>query len=237
MPLLQPKLETYQYQDTVVRYRPGSTDMKSIREVLERQEYRRASIDFDVEAGEDWLDLGANIGAFAVYCLGRGAAVTCYEPEQSNYDILCRNVGSSCSVIRACVSTSQSVELPMWSSNRRLNYYRGTIIGPVGAMQETPVTVRNVFIGSLGEYDGIKMDIEGAELAILDSEALPKCNKLCMEYHLSRDRSVENLKRRVEYLRRTFDTVVLHAETRQILRKGVDDKGWQDRIMFCVGRK
>jgi len=45
----------------------GSSDEKAVREVVEKKSYLRR--EFQIAAGERWLDLGGNVGAFTVFSL------------------------------------------------------------------------------------------------------------------------------------------------------------------------
>ncbi len=110
-----------------VFYRPESTDENVMREVLVSRTYRKPSIGFDVEKGEMWLDLGANIGTFAVYCQMRGARAECYEPEPECFKLLKRNAKNFLCT-QAAVSHSKEKFVSLWSSNRSGNYYRGTLL-------------------------------------------------------------------------------------------------------------
>lgn len=242
MPTAAPLLQKYQYGDRVVWYRPGTTDEKVIREVLERRTYRRPSIGFDVEPGERWLDLGANIGTFAAYCLVRGATVDCYEPEPYCFNLLRKNLpelnGTNGSSFRAAVSASKDQYLSFFSSKLKGNYYRGTLVGGGSRTLTEPVQVNNVYAGHLTTpYSGVKMDIEGAEHAILDAKLIPVCEKLCLEYHTSRDKSMTNLTRRIAYLRSLFDVVAYNPELDHMMKLGGDRKSYHDRVIYCKGRK
>ncbi len=87
------------------------------------------------------------------------------------------------------------------------------------------------------------MDIEGSEGALIDEWLLPRCNKLCMEYHTSRDSSVEKLRRRLEILKRRFETVAYPPEYDRIISRGRNDSyesdhlTFFDRMIFCKGAK
>lgn len=228
----------YKGDGVPVYYRPDTTDEKVIREVVDNRAYRRASIGFDVEAGEHWLDLGANIGAFAVYCKTRGATAECYEPEPGCFNILRRNAGElPCH--RTAVSNQTAPWVDLWGSSIPNNHYRGTLVRSRGLLGKTPKTVPNLYAGELlgRRYDGVKMDIEGSEFGILDDGLIPDCEKLCLEYHTSRDRSMANLSRRVATLRQMFEVVSYVPELDRMIEIGGEQKSFHDRVIYCIGRK
>src|SRR5262245_56529623 len=104
-------------------YRSGTTDENVLREVLVARTYRKPSIGFDVEAAEHWLDLGANIGAFALYCQSRGAVAECYEPMPDWFALLRRNAPKFKCYPRA-VSHLRAPEVPFWTSRKPTDHYR-----------------------------------------------------------------------------------------------------------------
>lgn len=227
-------LESKMFGDRKVYYRPNSTDEKVLREVIDNRAYRRASVGFDVEAGEHWLDLGANIGAFAIYCALKCATVECYEPEPGCFSILQKNAPEF-KLTRACVTSERSKTIELWTSSVRNNFYRGTIV-PKGMLSERSTTVPNLYAGNLRgkKFDGVKMDIEGSEFGIIDDWLLPDCNKLCFEYHTSRDRSMVNLSRRIATLRERFTTVAYVPELDRIMEMGGMQKSFHDRVIYCM---
>lgn len=217
------------------KYRPNTTDERVLHEVLEKRVYRRVRIGFDVEEGETWLDLGANIGAFALYCKLRGATATCYEPEPAGFSLLRENVPEfKCA--RSAVTTSRSTEVPFYMPNDVENLCRGTVY-PMLRNREVG-TVPNVFIDGFRNmtFDGVKMDIEGAEMDILDRGVLPICEKLVLEYHTSRDGSIENLETRLAFLKSKFKEVDYPPEFDRLIQEGIG-KPYFDRLIFCKGRK
>lgn len=219
--------------------RPRTTDQNVLTEVLDAATYRRKSAGFDVEAGERWLDLGGNIGAFALYCQQRDAETVSYEPEPTCFEILKLNSNGECH--NAAVSAIKAKKLEFFSSTIEGNHYRGTLMNRKRMMKKTDFEVDNVFIGDItkkhGTFDGIKMDIEGAEHEILDGELLPVCTKFCFEYHTSRDQSMRNMKRRVRYLKEIFDTVILIPELIKIMKLGGMQKSFHDRVIWCTDPK
>ncbi len=218
-------------------YRPGTTDEAVLREVLENRSYRRASMGFDVKAGERWLDLGANIGAFALYCRTRGATAECYEPDPGNFKVLRLNApGFNC--YQTAVSARPEPELPFWKGRNPTDHYRATMLDTGTLPRHPSGTLPNLYGGFLKgmQFDGVKMDIEGAEGGLIDLYMVPKCEKLCMEYHNNRDKSTENLRRRLGHLKELFQQVKYPPEyDRLIAAGGGDQETFFDRMIFCKG--
>jgi FkbM family methyltransferase len=215
-------------------YRPDSSDERIFTEVIEVRIYRRKKIDFDVERGERWLDLGANIGAFALYCKIRGAVAECYEPDSDNFEILRHNVPEfKCH--RTAVTVHHAAKIPFYQGRALHNYSRATAFPSPGLQPHPELMLANIHASALTnqEFDGVKMDIEGAEFGILDANLLPKCRKLVMEYHSSRDASADNLKRRLEYLQSKFPIVSYPPEFDRIISAGVATKTYFDRMIFA----
>lgn len=228
------RLKVKYHEGIPFRYRPGTTDERVFTEVVERAGYRRATAGFDVESGESWLDLGANVGAFAIYCKLRRATATCYEPEPSCYEILVKNAPWF-QTVQSAVTASKEPHVPFHVGNLETNHSRGSTfhvrtLRPIGS-------VRNTYAGQLGPFGGIKMDIEGSEFGVLDNKLLPWTNKLVLEYHSSRDPSAENLARRINYLKGIYREVVYPPEYDRRIAEGGTAKTFFDRLIFCWDRR
>jgi FkbM family methyltransferase len=219
----------------------GTSDEHALREVLVENCYANESVGFDVLPGEHWLDLGANIGAFAVYCEMRQATADCFEPDKECFGILKMNTeDSDFSLINCAVTDSPEKEISFFGSSNPDNHYRGTIFDVQGYKEQEKVP--NLWAQHLKEdytaMDGIKMDIEGSEFGIIDKWLLPPCDKLVLEYHTSRDPSVVNLRRRVELLRAHFNNVLLTPEHQRLLVSDLEMSDLKmDQIIFCWGAK
>lgn len=227
-------------------FRPNTSDERVLQECLHPPNwYYKKSIDFAVKRGERWLDLGANIGAFGLHCATRGAFATCYEPDAGCFSLLRKNLGRmpKFQLHQSAVSVSPtgSVSLHRYAaksfrSNNLEGVYHRNSLTPNRSGESR--IVANTWVGDLPRvWDGIKIDIEGAEGPILDSiEDLPWCNKLAVEYHWSRDNSLENLANRLKVLKDMFSAVFYVSELDRLL-DGEIKKPFQDRVIFCVGNK
>lgn len=241
------KLKSELYGEVLVYYRSGerpegSSDEQALEEVLVKKVYRRVRMGFDVFPGERWLDLGANIGAFAVYCRQRWATAECYEPDPECFKILKLNAPSF-ELHNAAVTAFGTPTVEFRKSDNPENNYRGTVIAGgvhVPSRYVNTAPVKNVRINTLMglEYDGIKMDIEGSEGPLLDYAPLPRCSKLVLEYHTSRDSSVKNLKRRLAYLKKSFEVVHYPSAYDEVISARVETYAPRfDQLIFCMGAR
>jgi len=128
------------------------------------------------------LDIGANVGAFAVWVHRKWpeAHVTCYEPDADNCALLCANTantGFGC------------VEAAVYCGGK-LNLFRGIENcgehSLVRGCDQSPeyVTVVGVDPADLPRCDFLKVDTEGAELVIVTSYPhLAGVQAIALEWH------------------------------------------------------
>jgi FkbM family methyltransferase len=131
------------------------------------------------------LDLGANVGLFGVYALGRwpGATITSVEPDPRNLPLLARCVAVNAAaerwtVIAACAASRPGV----------VAFSGGRFADSAVALDGEPVTDQVVALDAfelLRETDFAKIDIEGGEWELLldprfEAAAPPV---LVMEWH------------------------------------------------------
>lgn len=216
-------------------YRPRTSDINVLDEVITKAIYRRAGIGFDVLPGERWLDLGAHIGAFALYCRLKGATAECYEPDRENFEILRINAPDFMKY-KLAITAQHEKHIPFWIGRGWGDHSRGTAYPTSGLRKHPDGEIKNAygdFLTALS-FDGVKMDIEGSEAGLLDNGFIPDCTKLCMEYHTSRDPSMENLKRRLDFLRSRFRVVQYPPEYDRIIAQGGSIKTFFDRMVYCI---
>jgi len=202
-------------QEITLFYRPKTTDEKVIPEVLKKCVYERKSINFEIEANDCWLDLGGNIGTFCLLCLVRGAQVFSYEPEPENFDFLTRNLEKNfpkcAKLFQKAVSTKKGL-LPLYICNGDYNKYRHTLC-PKRGRSSIQVPVESIVtVLKKHKTNCIKMDIEGAEIAILEF-LTPKhyhdhnIKKLVFEYSFDVDKSIPRFLSIINRLKEYFSIV------------------------------
>ena len=211
--------------------RPNTSDRQVIKEVIEQNAYRRKM--FQVEAGETWLDLGANIGAFSLLALKQGASVKAYEPEPENADLLRKNLAFnhlSCEVMEQAVVADRE-------SSPVLRLFLSTEYGKWGHSLYKPKRKKSILVQTvqfntlLPGVDAIKMDIEGAEIPILSSvETMQNVRKLVFEWHVDMMDSVPFFLQTIDRLRQFFPNII-HRECKpnQLVFRGYPS----GRIVFC----
>lgn len=134
-----------------------------------------------------WLDIGANIGAFAVRAAEFVAAVIAVEPEPNNLQLLetnlrLNNVENVEIVDAAVVAHNRPTETlalsNTFSSTHRLGKIRGRDTIEVRA-EDIDVLVFEHHVNK------IKMDCEGTEVEILERMDLELIDEIIFEYHFS----------------------------------------------------
>lgn len=130
------------------------------------------------------LDLGANIGLFALYAFGRwpGAEIVSFEPDPANLPLLRRNAEANgdarWTIVPACAAITDG-SVPFLSGHFAISR-RPTN----GETPSTAVPAVDVY-PHLALADLVKMDIEGGEWPILfdDRFASLRAAAIVLEYH------------------------------------------------------
>lgn len=214
--------EIFKTKDGIIlKIRPKTTDQKVIDEVLVKKVYQKPKLNFFQEKNELWLDLGANIGTFALHALNNGCRVVCYEPEKENFSMLQENLQNNFQTDwithNVAVGTvKKNVDLYLCKGD--YNKYRHTIYHKRGR-QAVKVPMVS-FKTEMNKYKptGVKIDIEGAEIDILESVTPADWNqwntkKLVFEYSFDIDPSIPRFIKIVERLEKYF-TVVNYSKVK-----------------------
>lgn len=208
--------------DMKLYIRPETTDEKVIKEVLATNVYEKPSLDFYVESGEVWLDLGGNIGTFSLLALSHGAFVVTCEPEADNLLLLKKNLEynfpkqqgeqQSYEILPVAVTTGHENTVDLFLCKGDYNKYRHTIYHKRG---RSSISVKQMNIHHLlsrYRFDCIKMDIEGAEIDILEYLTAAdyehaNIHKLVFEYSFDIDPSIPRFLAIIKRLREYFSDV------------------------------
>lgn len=176
----------------------------AIKDVLEG-EYESG---FD-GVGLDILDIGANVGSFALWATARwpGSVVTSYEPHPGTFELLKRNthlrrdiVPVNAALFPGVGKTATFVSRFAGDGESGLASYAGDTFVDGAMVERYEVAV--VDPASLPSADVVKIDIEGGEGDVLDRIDLSKTSLVLLEY--------QNRKNRLQIearLRADFDVV------------------------------
>lgn len=166
-------------------YREGTSDIKTFEEVIGRNVYEKRGN--KINKGEFWYDFGGNVGAFALLAKAKGAEVQIVEPDPFNCDMIESNLklnGFKAEVHQKAVvhrNDLKSVTLFVGNNNQ---YWRNSIIKNWNGKG---IKVDCIYFEEFTQ-DGrcAKMDIEGAEMAILETTKR-KFKKLVFEWSFDID--------------------------------------------------
>jgi FkbM family methyltransferase len=180
-----------------LRFYLGAGETTSLREVYEERCYEQVP---DFVPGPDWtvVDVGANVGAFALLQARRGARVVAFEPNPDCFARLsharrANGFDDRLTVLERAVGASPgSARLVVAGGNTLL----GSVASPQPGAERQGFDVQrfDVEVDSLDRalpaagvdrVDLLKLDAEGAEAAILRGAArtLPRVDRVVMEYH------------------------------------------------------
>jgi FkbM family methyltransferase len=153
-----------------------SSEHVPLREILIREEYWPEPA-FRPSTGQSVVDVGANAGIYSVYAatqVGRQGRVIAIEPNPAVITRLERNVttnamGDVCTVIPAAISSQAGVGSLIVGANTAISH----LGAPGRPGVKVPVrTLDEVVDGfNLAGIDLMKIDVEGAELAVLQGGA------------------------------------------------------------------
>jgi FkbM family methyltransferase len=207
----------------------GAFDSSVCQEVAVKRCYERPRLGFVVRDGETWLDCGANIGAFAVWAERKhNARVFAYEACEENTAVARQNLSlNQCrSVVRTAFVTARSNGVTSVSFNPRT---------PARSSAKSQGEQRFVPNVSLAEEiekhspQGLKIDIEGGEFALLDTGIpLQGLRAIAIEYHFRFDKDCEKARRRIAPLLAHFR----HNSIPKTFFTHDTWPAWQDAILF-----
>lgn len=173
----------------VLHYRDNQSDIKTYKEVIGENVYQKYGM--KILSGEKWMDCGGNVGAFTILASKLGAKVTCYEPDP----VLCKiieinlkanNLNAEIKNAALVHNDTKFAKLFFGFNNQS---WRNTLFKKSRGSDSVKVNCLNFFQES-ESFDCCKMDIEGAEMPILENNE-KVFDKLVYEWSFDIDRSLE----------------------------------------------
>lgn len=183
-------------------YRDGFSDLKTFEEVVGRKTYLKKGM--TIQSGENWMDCGGNVGAFALLACSKGANVTIYEPDPFNCQMIERNLklnGFNATIKQAALVHNDAKEVYLFIGNKN-QVWRNSIVKKWNN-KGIKVPCLN-FDSEATVFNCCKMDIEGAEMPILETTE-KVFDKLVYEWSFDIDKSLKRFwavidKQKLKYL-------------------------------------
>jgi len=178
----------------------GQIDAAVVKEIWGDRVWDREP-GFGLEPGWRVLDLGAHKGAFALRAALAGAAVTAVEPEARNVAMLHRNLAANgVEGVRVRAAAVAPAGGEGWLL-RRNSWSHGLEPFPDDPpevpRERVPLVGFGDLVAGMGPaVDLVKMDTEGAELAVLRSasvETMGRIRRIALEYHPIGDLTAEEV--------------------------------------------
>jgi FkbM family methyltransferase len=150
---------------------------------------------FRFEEGMNFLDIGAHIGKYTIRAgmkIGKEGKVVAIEPDKDNFDLLVRNIEAN--GLQNCVA----LNLAAYRADTEVNLFLASTSREHSIMEDFGKGSRKVTARALDsvleeigieKVDLIKIDVEGAELEVLEGleNTLTKQNPLLIVEILKRD--------------------------------------------------
>ena len=164
--------------------------------------------EFVIKAGWNVIDAGAHKGIFAVRADHAGANVIAIEPEAANCAVLRQNLErNGCthvSVLEAAL-WCEAGEAVLHSSGPDASTTASLVPGEDGDATEVvrTVTLQSLVEEAGGQVDLIKVDIEGAEIAVLGStppETLQRIDRIVLDCYTHDPEEGDEMVREIESL-------------------------------------
>jgi FkbM family methyltransferase len=190
--------------------RVNSTDAKAYSDVFDKKTYMKHSL---LKSGDIWLDLGAHIGCFTIQAKNLGVIVHSYEAEQNNKDQFFKNLGYY-------PNDGISIDggtLDLYKCKDINNTWRHSLLKVRGREIVSINTLKLDDEIYNKKPDGIKIDIEGYELNIIDYLTLDKLKMfnvkyLIIEYSFDKDKKISNFIERINKLKLYYKNVIYDSK-------------------------
>eukprot|EP00633_Aureoumbra_lagunensis_P005284 CAMPEP_0197317764 /NCGR_PEP_ID=MMETSP0891-20130614/48360_1 /TAXON_ID=44058 ORGANISM="Aureoumbra lagunensis, Strain CCMP1510" /NCGR_SAMPLE_ID=MMETSP0891 /ASSEMBLY_ACC=CAM_ASM_000534 /LENGTH=397 /DNA_ID=CAMNT_0042807911 /DNA_START=783 /DNA_END=1976 /DNA_ORIENTATION=- len=242
------------HQFNITSFRPNSTDIQAINEVLGPKQCYAPLCDY---RNHRVLDCGAHIGTFARFVLSQGAAsVIAYEPDPENCKFFQANVPEATLIQAAVIGTSSSkneteehsaefILAPRRQEDKAINTWRHCLKIYAPSSWENPFSSSNRRIVKTLDFvrhvltddiTVVKLDIEGAEFDILDAvQDWRNVQYLVIEYSLTRRRAMQPFRNHLNKLNQLGFDIEFDFQNTTLFQQ----PAWSahtDTLLFCRRR-
>jgi len=191
-----------EYKGIKFLYRDETSDLKTFDEVVIRDVYQKKGN--KIQQGDHWIDCGGNVGAFTILACSRGAKVTVYEPDPFNCKMIEKNLkinGFDAEIVCAGLVHNDSKRANLYVGNNG-NVWRNSMFKNWNG-KGLKVDCVN-FDEVIPDGVCIKIDIEGAEMPILETTKRT-FKKLIFEWSFDIDPSLPRFWKVMEKLHKQYN--------------------------------
>lgn len=182
-------------------HRENTSDLKTFEEVIQRDVYRKKGM--TIERGEHWIDCGGNVGAFTLLACSLGAKVTVFEPDPNNCKMIEKNLllnNFSAEIVMAGLVHNDIKKANLYVGNNG-NVWRNSMYKNWNG-KGLKVDCLN-FDEVVPDGVCLKMDIEGAEMPILE-KTNRRFKKMVFEWSFDIDGSLPRFWNVMDKLNRNY---------------------------------
>jgi FkbM family methyltransferase len=181
----------------------------AVKDNLVLAEYEREGVRLEDVRGTV-IDAGAHVGLFALLASAHARRVVALEPHPANFAALTANVADN------RVENVDARQRALWSERGKVDLAEGTqsgagsVLGGEGRRFAVQADTLDSMVAETGPVDLLKLDIEGAEFAVLEhasDETLRRISAVVAELHVEGQQ--ERLASLVDRLRESGFTVVV----------------------------
>ena len=186
--------------------RENTSDEKAFNEVVIGDVYQKRGM--KINEGEHWLDLGGNVGAFAIKAISEKATVDIYEPDPISCKMIEKNLkqnGFDANVYNVAVVGNNDKTAKL-SISKTHQYWRNSLVKnwKGGFLDVECVNFNDIVKPS----HNVKMDIEGSEMEVLEKwNKDSTCLKLVFEWSFDMDDRIDRYREVVKKMEDKFNTV------------------------------
>lgn len=187
-------------------YREGFSDLKTFNEVLGKSVYLKKGM--TINANELWMDCGGNVGAFTLLACSKGAKVTTYEPDPYNCELIEKNLelnNYKAEIKQVALVHDNRKEVILFIGNNN-NVWRNSIVKKWNN-KGLKVPCIN-FNSEANNFDCCKMDIEGAEMLILENTN-KVFKKLVYEWSFDIDGSLNRFRKVIDKQKHNYKVEIV----------------------------
>jgi len=199
-----PNIKRLEHKGVHFLARQGTSDEKTFDEVIVGNTYQKKG--FKLKEGEHWIDLGGNVGAFALQAISKGCTVDIYEPDPFNCKMIEKNLklnSYDANIHQKAVVAGELKKMTMYVGNN-MQTWRNSLYKNWGNQKFTVECVH--FSEVIKPEHCVKMDIEGAEMDILEGMAVFPY-KMVAEWSLDIDSSLNRYRAILDKLKAQYQEV------------------------------